>query len=96
MARDQPEAGLGDPGAMPVEEAQLPDRREHGLVMHELLKLLEDRLAALGVQLGRLLAEEALDVRVAAIAIEAVGGDEDLDPSSGVAGRLHSRFGRGS
>src|SRR6266508_830162 len=75
VARNQPEAGLGHAGAVPVEEAQLPDRREHGLVVHELLELVEDRLAALGVQLGRLLAEEAFDVRVTAIAVEA-----ELDP----------------
>src|SRR2546426_12274211 len=76
MARDQPKTGLGHAGAMPVEEAQLPDRREHDLVVHELLELEEDRLAALGVQLDRLLAVEALDVRVAAVGGEAVGGAE--------------------
>src|SRR5437867_871078 len=85
VARNQPKAGLGHAGAVPVEEAQLPDRREHGLVVHELLELVEDHLAALGVQLGRLLAEEAFDVRVTAIAVEAVGRHEGLDPSRGVA-----------
>src|SRR5438093_10438350 len=71
---------------MPVEKAQLPERREHGLVVHELLQLDEDRLAALGIQLGRLLAEESLDVRVAAVGVHAVGGDEGLDSSGSVAG----------
>src|SRR5438876_2004971 len=86
VARNQPKAGLGHAGAVSVEEAQLPDRREHDLVVHELLELVEDRLAALGVQLGRLLTEEPLDVRVTAVAIEAVGRHEGLDPGRGVAG----------
>src|SRR5262245_10316794 len=71
---------------MSVEEGELPDRREHDLVVHQLLDLDEGRLPALGVHLGGLLAEEAFDVRIAAVAVEAVGRHEGLDARGGIAG----------
>ena len=49
VARNQPEPRLGHAGAVPVEEAQLPDRTDHRLVVHELLQLVEDGLPALGI-----------------------------------------------
>ena len=50
-----------------VQEGQLPDGRVDDPVHDDLLHLVQDRLAALAVQLGRLLPEQAVQVRVAAV-----------------------------
>src|SRR6266545_6268379 len=50
-AGDEPEARLRHPRTLGVDEAELPDRRVHGLVVHELLDPVEGRLAALSVEL---------------------------------------------
>src|SRR5260370_42693938 len=62
--RDQTEPRLRDPRPIAVDEAQLPDRRIYRAFMHQLLDLVEDRLAALVVQLLRLLQEQGVDVWV--------------------------------
>ena len=49
----------------------LPDRREHGLLVHQFLDPFENRLALLLVDFDALLAEKSVDVRVASLDIEA-------------------------
>src|SRR5262249_17935927 len=55
------------------------------LVVDELLDAVQRRLAPLLVELGALLAEEPVDVRVAAVHVRAARGDEGFDSRCGVA-----------
>jgi len=55
--------------------------------VHELLDLVQDRLALLAIHLGRLLAKEPVDVRVAAVRVQALGEYSRLDPRRGVTAR---------
>ena len=55
--------------------------------MHELLDLVEHRLASLGIELVGLLAEEAVEVGVAAVGTDAAGDHEGLDAGGRAAGR---------
>src|SRR6266404_1688539 len=68
------------PRAVPVDERQLPDRRDHGLLVDELLDAVQDRLPPLPVELARLLLYEALDVRVASVGERAAGRHEGVEP----------------
>src|SRR5207244_13651458 len=43
----EPQARLGDAGALPVQDNQLPDREEHDLLVDQLLDAMQDRLALL-------------------------------------------------
>src|SRR3990172_10908824 len=79
VARDQPEAGFLHAGSGAVQERQLPQVREHDLVVDELLHLVEDRLPFLPVQLRPLLAEEAVEVRVAAVNVGPARHHESLE-----------------
>jgi hypothetical protein len=54
--------------------------------VHELLDLVEQRLASLRVHLAGLVAEERVDVRIAAVGANPAGDHERLDPCRGVAG----------
>src|SRR3989441_6542717 len=47
-----------------LQEGQLPDRKDHGLVVDQLLDAMEGRLSLLRVELTRLLLEEPVDVGV--------------------------------
>src|SRR3989441_1438729 len=76
---DERQARLLHAWPVAIDEGELPDRRDHRLVVHELLDPLERRLAPLPVHLARLLAEEPVDVRVAAVDVGATGGDERLE-----------------
>src|SRR5688572_27957210 len=58
---------------------ELPARREHHLVLSELLDLLEHRLAPLAVHLDRLVAKEPGDVGIAAVGVGAAAADEGVD-----------------
>src|SRR5262245_51026126 len=66
-AGDEAEAGLCHARALGVDEAQLPDRRVHDLVVHHLLDALQRRLAPLAVELAGLLTKEPVDVGIAAV-----------------------------
>src|SRR5919197_4748853 len=87
VAGDQAEPRLLDPWADAVQERELPDRDEDLLLVHELLDLHEDRLALLPVELRGLLAEEPVDVRVAAVDVRAAGHHEGFEPRGRVAER---------
>ena len=58
------------------QRAKIHDRREHHPVDRELLDLVEQRFAPAGVALPRLLLEQVVDVRVAAVGIGPLGEDE--------------------
>src|SRR6516162_8931073 len=81
-AWDRPERGMADPGPGAVEKAELPDRREHHLLVDELLHLSEDRTALFLVEFVGLLRIERVDVGVAAI-----GEGAALDGERGHPGR---------
>src|SRR6059036_3087754 len=76
---DERQARLLHAWPVAIEEGELPDRRDHRLLVHELLDPLERRLALLPVHLARLLAEEPVDVGIAAVDVGAGGGDERLE-----------------
>src|SRR3990170_2624568 len=85
VAGDEAEARLLDARPHAVQEGQLPDGRVDNLIQDELLHLVQDGLAALPIQLGRLLLEEAVDVGVAAIDVVPAGDREGLETRGGVA-----------
>src|SRR5262245_6979368 len=70
---DEPEARLGHARAVALQKGELPDREVHDLFADELLDAVEDHLALLPIQLGRLLPEEAVNVRIAPISVDAAG-----------------------
>src|SRR5215471_1323510 len=82
---DEAEPRLGHPRALRMNEAELPDRRVHHLVVHELLDAMQRRLAPLAVELGRLLAEEPVDVGIATVHEGAAGDHEGLEADRRVA-----------
>src|SRR5262245_46160879 len=86
-ARDEPESGFRHPGPLCMDEAELPERREDRLLVHELLDAMKGRLAALSIQLDRLLAEEPVDVGIAAVHVGASRHHEVLETAGGVAER---------
>src|SRR5262245_31655681 len=86
-AGDEPEARLRDPRTKAAHGGELPDRSEHRLVVHELLDAVQGRLAALAVELRRLLPEEAVDVGITAVHVGAAGHDERFEASRRVAER---------
>src|SRR2546428_2998314 len=65
MVDDQAEARFRHPRPVAVEEGRLHERREHGLVVHELLDAMEHRLAPAAIELAELVLEEAVDVGIA-------------------------------
>src|SRR6266446_546296 len=79
----------GDAGADAHQDAEVHDRREHRPVDRELLNLVQERFALLGVALARLLQEQIVDVGIAAVGVGALGLDERLHPARGVAGVPH-------
>src|SRR5712692_9947248 len=62
VPRDEGEARLCHARPVAVEEGQLPDGREHRLVVDELLDAMEDRLPLFRVDLARLFLDEPLAV----------------------------------
>src|SRR3989442_3216316 len=85
VAGDEADAGLVDTRAHAVQPGVQPDGRDHRLVVNELLDPVQHRLAPLGVELGGLLPEEPVDVRVAAGDVGTAGGHERLDAGGRVA-----------
>src|SRR6266850_898355 len=66
-------------------EAVAVDRRVDDLIVHDALKLVQERLALLLVQLLRLPAEEIVNLGQRAVGESAVRCDEGLEPCGGVA-----------
>src|SRR5262249_44016408 len=93
MPRDQAESRLGDSWADAIQDAEPPVRREHRLLLQELLRPLKCRLAPVAVRVGGLLGEEPVDVRVAAVDIRATRRHERFQPRrrvpEGAAADLH-------
>src|SRR5262245_11701632 len=73
-AGDQPEAGLLDPRPIAAHRGALHDRGEHHFVVDELLDAMQRGLPAPAIKVGGLLAEEAVDVRIAAVDVGAPAG----------------------
>src|SRR5215510_14804589 len=76
MARNQAESGFPDPRAGAVDEGLLPKRRVDRALVDELLDLVQRRCAPRAVELARLLLEQRVDVRIAAVHISATLDDE--------------------
>src|SRR5258705_3741399 len=85
VARDEPDPRLFDSWPQATEPGVQPDRRDHGLVVDELLDAVQGGLAPLRVEIARLLQEKPVDVRIASVDVRASGGDEGFDPRRGVA-----------
>ena len=85
MERDESEPGFLDPRAHAVQEPQLPERRRHDALVGQLLDLVQQRFAALGIELAGLLDEEVVHVGIAAEGVEPVPEQVVLDPGGGVA-----------
>src|SRR5262245_22903056 len=85
MIRDEPETGLFHARSNRVQEAELPERREHDALVGQTLDLVEQRLATLGIEFPRLLHEEIFHVRVATPGVEAFLDVVVLDTCRGVA-----------
>src|SRR5262245_16411774 len=68
-----------------MEEREVPDRAEDRALVEELLDAVKDRLAPRPVRLRRLLAEQPVDVRRAAVYVGATGDRIGLEPRRGVA-----------
>src|SRR5437667_320171 len=87
MLIDEAEPRLGDARPHTDQERRLEERQVHRLLVHELLDLVQDRLALLSVQLAGLLAEEPVDIGIPAVREHALGDDERLDARGRVAER---------
>src|SRR5206468_6369316 len=85
VAGDEPETRLLHSRPVAAHQTDLDDGRDHRLLVDELLDAVQRRLAPLLVELGALLAEEPIDVRVAAVHVRAARRDEGFDPRRGVA-----------
>src|SRR5262244_167521 len=96
MTRDQSEPRFRDSRTDTVQKAELPDRCEHRLLVHQLLGLPEGGLALVPIGVRRLLPEEPVDVWIATVDIRAAGRHECLHARRGVAERsaagLHDIF----
>src|SRR5947208_16817429 len=79
-AGDEPEPRLLHPRSEAAHRRELPDRREHRLLVDELLDAMQRCLAALAIELGRLLPGQPGDVGVAAGTVRAARHDEALEP----------------
>src|ERR687888_1791910 len=84
-AGNRSQARLLQPRTDAVQEGQLPDRRVDRPLVDELLNAVQRRLTTFGIELHRLLLEQAVDVRIAAVHVRAAGRDECLEPRGRVA-----------
>src|SRR5262245_51995988 len=84
VAGEESQARLLHARADTMEEAEIPDGREHRPFVHELLHPVQDRLALGPVQLRRLLPEQAIDVGVPAVGVGAARDRIGLQPGRGV------------
>jgi hypothetical protein len=75
-----------DSRPLPAQERGFDDRREQRALAHELLDLVQQRLPLLEIDLGGLLAEQPVDVGIAAVGADAAGDDEGVDPGGALPG----------
>src|SRR6266498_5841734 len=75
---------LLDSWSYPVQCCWLPDGAVHNTLMHEPLDLMQQRLALVAVTLLRLLVEEIINIRIAAIGVGARAEHKGLDAGGGV------------
>src|ERR1700720_2008030 len=87
VSRDQAEGRLSDPLSDTAQSGQLPDRRGDHPLMHELLDFLQQRLALLMVEFGRLLLKQRIDIGIAVIGVGTTLHRERLEAGRGVAER---------
>src|SRR5712692_11270789 len=83
--RHQVDRMIGYPGPHPNQHPRAPDRREHHAVDRQLLDAVEQGFTLRGVPLAGLLLEQFVDVGVSAIGVAALGINERLHASGGVA-----------
>src|SRR5262245_21192424 len=76
--RHQIDRMVGDARSDPNHHSRAPDWREHHAVDRELLNAVEQDLALGSIPLSRLLLEQLVDVRVAAIGVTSLRVDERL------------------
>src|SRR5262245_14595931 len=74
--RAQADPGLLDPRADAVQGSRLEDAAVHDALVHQVLDLMQERLALLAVPLLGLLPEQIVDVRVAAGGVRRAADDE--------------------
>src|SRR3989441_179543 len=85
VARDEPEPRFLHTRPHAAQEGDLPDRRNHHLLVDELLNPVQDRLALLFVQHGCLLTEQPVDLGIAPIGVHSTRCHEGLDPCGRIA-----------
>src|SRR6266852_3185065 len=85
IVRDETEPRLRHARTHALQERELPDGQDHGLVVDQLLDSMEQRLALLRVELTCLLLEEPVDVGVSPVGVGATRDHERLHPGGGVA-----------
>src|SRR5438034_3300839 len=85
IVRDEAEPRLLHTWADPLQEGELPDGKDHGLLVDQLLDAMEERLALLRIELARLLLEEPVDVGISPVGVGAARDDERLHAGGGVA-----------
>src|SRR5256712_9878508 len=82
---DKAEPRFLDARTHSLQEGQLPDRKDHGLVVDQLLDALEKRRSLLRVELTRLLLAEPVDGGVPPVGVGAARDHERLQPGGRVA-----------
>jgi hypothetical protein len=82
IIRDRTKTRFSDSRPHTVDEGQLPDRRDHRVLVNQLLDLVQGRLAMLVVQLCRLFLEKCVDVWVAPVGLGPALDDKGLDGGS--------------
>src|SRR5256712_13416509 len=84
VAGDESDPRFLHPRSQAVHAGVQPDRRDHHLVVDELLDAVQGRLAPLRVQLVRLFLEEPIDVGIAPVGVRAAADQKGLDPGGRV------------
>src|SRR5437899_3892430 len=91
VAGDEAERRLLEARPVAAQEGGLEERCEHGALVHELLDAVQHRLALLRIELDRLLAEQPVDGRIAALGPGAPGDCGGLCAGCRVDGRCPAR-----
>src|SRR4029434_2054908 len=86
VASDESDPRLLHPGPHAIQGGVLPDRRDHHLLVQELLDAVQDRLALLRIELACLLPKEPVDVGIAAVNVGAASNHQGLESRGRVSG----------
>jgi hypothetical protein len=84
-ARHQAKAGLANPRSDTIDEGELPDRRVDHALGKDLLDFIQQPGAFRVTELGRLLPEQQIDVRVIAVDKGSTLDGEGFEPCGGIA-----------